>query len=154
MYTIIYEVGTNMPIPLRPLDKVVDKWSTRATSAAPDYNAGVAAPRKDWAAQAVAAKGAWQAGITEAASRDAFGKGVAKAGTAKWQKKAVELGTRRYPEGVNAAKDDYKADFAAFYDALSKIDLPPRGARGDPKNLERVRTIMQTLRQVKTGSSK
>ncbi len=143
-----------MPIPVRPLDKVVEKWSSRATAAAPDYSAGVSAPRKDWAAAATAAKSAWQAGVTDAAGRDAFAKGVAKAGTAKWQKKAVELGTRRYPEGVGVAKDDFKGGFAPYYDALSKIDLPPRGARGDPKNLERVRTIMQTLRSVKTATGK
>ncbi len=143
-----------MPIPLRPLDKVVDKWSARATAAAPDYSAGVSAPLRDWATQATAAKGAWQAGVTEAASRDAYAKGVATAGTAKWQRKATTLGTRRFSEGVAAAKDDYKGGFAQFYDALSKIDLPPRGARGDPKNLERVRTIMQTLRSVKTAATK
>jgi hypothetical protein len=143
-----------MPIPLRPLEKIVEKWSSRATAAASDYAAGVSAPRKDWATQAVAAKAAWQAGVTEAAGRDAYAKGVSRVGTAKWQKKAVELGTRRYPEGVGVAKDDYKTAFAPYYDALSKIDLPARGARGDPKNLERVRTIMQTLRQVKTAAGK
>ncbi len=56
-----------MPIPLRPLEKVVEKWSGRATAAAPDYSAGVAAPKKDWATYATAAKDAWRAGVTDAA---------------------------------------------------------------------------------------
>jgi hypothetical protein len=141
-----------VPIPLRPIDKVVDKWKSRATAAGPDYTFGVQNPLRDWATQAQAAGDSWRAGVTDAAGRDAYRKGVAKAGTPKWQRKAVDLGSRRFPEGVAAGAPDYKSEFAPFYDTLSKIDLPPRGARGDPKNLERVRVIMQTLRAVKTGA--
>jgi hypothetical protein len=143
-----------MPIKLRPLDQTKDKWSRRATAAGPDYQAGLASPKQPWSQAAIAAKGAWQAGVTDAAGRDAYAKGVAKAGDAKWLKKATELGVRRYPEGVSAAVEDYKAGFAPYYEALSKIDLPPRGARGDPKNIERVRVIMQTLRSIKVGTGK
>jgi hypothetical protein len=143
-----------MPIKLRPLDQIVTKWNTRASGAGPDYQAGIAAPRTPWSQAALAAKDAWRAGITDAAGRDAFAKGVAKVGDAKWLRKASELGVQRYPQGVTAAKDDYKNGFAPFYDALSKIDLPPRGARGDPKNIERVRTIVQTLRSIKTSAGK
>jgi hypothetical protein len=151
--SIVYIVRwCGVPIPLRPIDKVVDKWKSRATAAGPDYTFGVQNPLKDWATFAQAAGDSWRAGVTDAAGRDAYRKGVAKAGTPKWQRKAVDLGSRRFPEGVTAGAPDYKAEFAPFYDALSKIDLPPRGARGDPKNLERVRVIMQTLRAVKTGA--
>lgn len=143
-----------MPLRLRPLDQIKDKWSRRASAAGPDYQAGLGAPRQPWSQGAIAAKDAWRAGVTDAAGRDAYAKGVAAAGDAKWLKKATDLGVRRYPEGVSAAVEDYKSGFAPFYDALSKIDLPPRGARGDPKNVERVRVIMQTLRSIKTQSGK
>jgi hypothetical protein len=138
-----------MPIPLRPLDQVKTKWKNRASAAAPDYTAGVTAPLRDWAANATAASGAWKQGVTDAAGRNAFEKGVRRAGTAKWQAKAVSLGARRYPEGVAAAEADYESGFKPFYEALSKIDLPPRGPRGDPRNYERVKTIGDTLRKVK-----
>ena len=143
-----------MPIKLKPLDKIVDKWTTRATGAAADYAAGLTMPKQPWSAAAVAAKDAWRTGVTDAAGRDAYAKGVTKAGDAKWLKKASEIGTRRYPEGVSAAKDDYKNGFAPVYDTLSKIELPARGPRGDPKNIERVRTIVTALRQLKTGAGK
>jgi hypothetical protein len=94
-----------MPIPLKPLDAVIGpKWKNRATAAAPDYAAGVSAPLRDWATNAAAAAPAWKAGVTDAAGRNAFEKGVKRAGTAKWQAKAKELGSRRYPEGVAAAE--------------------------------------------------
>jgi hypothetical protein len=118
---------------MRPLDKIREKWKARATAAAPDYQFGVANPLKDWATQAAAASDAWKAGVTDAAGRDAFRKGVTRAGTAKWQRKALELGVPRYSQGVAVAAPDYEAGWKPFYEALTKIELPPRGPRGDPR---------------------
>ena len=138
-----------MPIKLRPLDKIVAKWRERASTATPEYVYGIQNPKISWSAAATAAKDAWRAGVTDAAGRDAYAKGVAKAGDAKWAKKALEIGQRRYPEGIGVAVEDYKSGWAPYYDALSKIDLPPRGPRGDPRNIERVATIVKTLRSLK-----
>jgi len=143
-----------MPIKLRSIETIRDKWRNRATAAAPDYQFGVSNPLNDWQANALAAKDAWRAGVTDAAGRDAYGKGVAKTPTAFWQKRTLDLGVSRYPDGVSKSVDVYESNFKPYYDALSKIELPPRGARGDPKNLERVRVIVQTLRSVKTGATK
>ena len=134
---------------LRPLDQIVDKWNRRATAAGPDYQAGIQAPRIPWSQGATAASPAWKQAVTDAASKDLFAKGVAKVGDAKWLNKALNLGVRRYPEGVSAAKDDYKGNFAPFYDALGKVALPARAPRGDPRNVERVKTIMTAMRQTK-----
>jgi len=92
--------------------------------------------------------------VTDAAGRDAYSKGVAKKPTAFWQKRALELGVSRYPDGVSKSVDVYESEWKPYYDALSKIELPARGARGDPKNLERVRVIVTTLRSVKTAGAK
>lgn len=143
-----------MPLKLKPLEKIVDKWKTRASGATADYSEGIMSPRTPWSQGAVAAKEAWRAGVTDAAGRDAYAKGVVKAGDAKWLKKASELGARRFSEGVTVATDDYKTGFAAYYDTLTKLELPPRGPRGDPKNVERVRTIMTALRSKKLETSK
>jgi hypothetical protein len=138
-----------MPIPLRPLDQIKTKWKNRASAATPDYTAGVSAPLRDWASNAAAAAPAWKQGVTDAAGRDAFTKGVKRVGTAKWQAKATTLGARRFPEGVAAAEPDYESGFKPYYEALGKIELPPRGPRGDPRNYERVKVIGDTLRKVK-----
>ena len=134
---------------LRPLDQIVDKWNRRASAAGPDYQAGIQAPRTPWSQGALSAKEAWKQAVTDAASKDLFAKGVAKAGDAKWATKALSVGVRRYPEGVAAAKDDYKNNFAPFYDALGKVALPARAPRGDPRNLERVKAIVNAMRQTK-----
>jgi hypothetical protein len=127
----------------------VDKWSRRATAAGPDYQAGIQAPRVPWSQGAIAASPAWKQAVADAASKDLFAKGVAKAGDAKWATKALNLGARRYPEGVSAAAPDYKSNFAPFYDALGKVSLPARAPRGDPRNLERVKAIVTAMRQTK-----
>jgi len=143
-----------MPIKMRPLDKIGEWWRSGATAAGPKYAEGLTMPRQPWSQGAVGAKDAWRQGVTDAAGRDAYAKGVVKAGDAKWLKKASELGARRYPEGVGVALDDYKAGWAPFYDVLSKVELPPRKARGDPANIERVRTIVQALRGKKLELAK
>lgn len=138
-----------MPIALRPLDKVKEKWKARASAASGDYQFGIMNPLKDWASEAAAAAPAWAAGVTDAAGRDAYRKGVTRAGTAKWKRKAGELGVSRYPQGVAVADVDYEAGFKPFYETLAKLELPPRGPRGDPRNIDRVRVIAQALRDVK-----
>jgi len=141
-----------MPIVLRPLDKIVEKWRARASAATSDYTAGIEAPRQDWQKQALAASDTWKAGVTEAAAKNLFAKGVMAKPSDFWKMRALTLGGARYADGVSKSVDVYKSDWAPYYDVLSKLELPPRGARGDPKNVERVRAIMTALRSKKTGT--
>ncbi len=136
-------------VAIRKLEDIVKKWSDVTPGRAPYYEAGVRAPLRDWATNAAAAESAWESGTTAAISEKRFEKGVKKAGTAKWQKKAIELGVARYADGVRKATDDYKAGFAPFRDVLEALTLPARGAKGDPKNLDRVRVIMEALHKKK-----
>ncbi|MEM4846448.1 MAG: hypothetical protein QW794_01655 [Thermosphaera sp.] len=141
-----------MPLVLRPLDKIVEKWRSRASAASGDYAAGVEAPKYDWQKNTLAAADAWKSGITEAAAKNMFSKGVAATPTDFWKSRAITLGTARFADGVSKSVDVYKAKWAPYYDVLTKIELPPRGARGDPKNIERVRAIITALRAKKTGT--
>jgi hypothetical protein len=138
-------------IKTKPIADVATKWAQRASAASPDYQKGIQAPSKDWGSEAKAAEPAYQAGVQDAISRGAFGKGVTKAGSEKWQRKALAVGPARYGPGVSAATADFTADFGPFLDALGRISLPPRGKRGDPANIERVRTIATALHSQKTG---
>jgi len=140
-------------IKTKPIADVAAKWAQRASNAAPDYQKGIQAPSKDWGTEAKAAEPAYQAGVQDAMSRGAFGKGVSKAGTEKWQRKALAVGPSRYGPGVTAATSDFTADFGPYLDALGRIALPARGKRGDPANIERVRTIATALHSQKTGQS-
>jgi hypothetical protein len=142
-----------MAIKLKSMADIAAKWARRASAAGPDYEAGLRAPKEDWATAAKNAEPAYEAGIQDAVSRKAFGKGVTKAGTEKWSRKALAVGPARYGPGVTAATPDYTTEFSPYRDALERISLPVKGRKGDPANIERVRTIATALRSIKTGGA-
>jgi len=131
-------------VAIRPLEEIKKKWTDVTPQRQPYFEAGVRNPMRDWASNALAAEPAWIDGVTQAASEKRFGKGVKKAGTPKWQRKTLAV-VNRFGEGVRLAGDDYAAGFAPFHEEIAKITLPPRGARGDPRNYDRVRTIGDAL---------
>src|SRR5262245_41251170 len=128
-----------MPAPkVKPIGDVASKWGRRASSAGPEYEQGVRNPRGDWAAASTAAKAAWQQGVTAAAGRDAFAKGVTAAGNQRWQDKAISKGPARFADGVSKGEADYSKNVAPYLDAISRTDLPPRGPAGSEANLNRM----------------
>lgn len=137
---------------VKSLDKIQEKFVRRTGQAGPDYDAGVSAPRRDWATATKAAEANFEQGIQAAIGRKSFGKGVTKAGTAKFIRGAKEKGVARYPAGVAAGASDYTAGFQPFHSALSSLTLPPRKARRDPSNLQRVNAVVQAM--IRTAESK
>jgi len=134
-----------MAVEIKPLDRIVEKWSRRASQAGPDYEAGVRNPRRDWAQAAAAADGNYRQAVTAAAGEGRYGRGVQRAGTPKWQRKAVELGTARFGPGVAAAAPEYTSGFGPIREAIAAATLPPRRPRRDPGNLQRVNAIVQAI---------
>jgi hypothetical protein len=130
---------------------VAAKWSARAGAAGGDYAKGVQNTTKDWAADTAQAAPAWAAGVQTAVASGAFAKGVNAAGTAKWKGKSSSVGAARYPQGVAAAQPFYQAGIGPVLQALSAINLPPRGPKGDPGNIQRVTAVTTALRKLKTG---
>jgi hypothetical protein len=116
-----------------------------------DYKEGVMNPRTPWAAGAKAAEDRYKAGVTEAANRGAFGKGVTAAGDQKWQQKALAKGPSRFAEGVAISAPDYQAAVQPYLDTIQATALPPRYAKGDPRNVQRVAVLSAALRKRKTG---
>ncbi len=134
---------------IRPLEFISKKWAKVAAGASDEYNQGVRNPRRSWSAGAKAAKEAYEAGIANAISRGARERGIEKAGDAKWSKRAVELGGRRFSEGVRVAENDFTKGFSEFHGVIKGTTLPPRGPKGAPENIERVRAIAQALHEAK-----
>lgn len=132
-------------VKVKPIDKVVKKWSDRASVAEDDYRFGVENPKQPWSKAAEAAYDTWVKAIQAAIANKSFVGGVRRAGDEKWRKKALEVGARRFAEGVRAATDDYAARMSEVLRVLEGITLPPRGPKGDPANINRVATIAKTL---------
>ena len=135
---------------VKSIADVASKWATVTPQRAPEYEKGVKNPQRNWEVNTKASNDAYKAGIQEAITKDKFSKGVSKAGQAKWTKGAIEKGVARFGPGVQVAEKDFATGFAPYRDAIEKTTLPPRFARRDPRNLDRVKSMVTALIAEKT----
>jgi hypothetical protein len=136
---------------IKSIQAIQEKWGRVTPQRTEDYSLGIKNPKRDWAKAAGDAKESHKAAMVTAATTDSYAKGVAKAGTAKWQEKAIQKGPGRFAEGVVVGAGDYGTGFAPYADVIKATTLTPRYPRGDIRNLDRVKTISQALRKKKTG---
>lgn len=141
-----------MAIQTKSIDQIAKKWSDRAQAAAPDYTQGVTTTTKDWAKLTSDAHSAWQTGITQAISRNAFSRGVTKAGTSKWQDAAKTKGSQRYGPGVASAQPEFQTGFTPYLSVIQSLSLNPRQAKGSPANYDRSRAVGTALHAKKVGA--
>lgn len=137
---------------IKSLSVIRDKWTRVTPGRTEDYKLGIQNPRRDWAQETSAAADNWKAGIDAAATKGLFASGVEKAGTKKWQDKAMKKGPSRFAEGVYIAGPDFEKGFAPYREAIARVDLGPKFPRRDPRNLERVRKVVDALIAEKVGS--
>lgn len=130
---------------IRSLAAIRDKWTRVTPGRTEDYKIGVQNPRRDWADETTAAAAIYKAGVDAAHAKGLFVKGVTKAGTSKWQKKSLQKGPGRFAEGVYVAGPDYEAGFAPYREAIAAVDLGPRFPKRDPRNLDRVKRVVDAL---------
>lgn len=130
---------------IRSIEQIAKKFASVTPGRTEDYRFGVQNPRRDWATATAAAEPAYEGGVTQAIAKKRFGKGVKKAGTPVWQEGAVTKGTARWGPGVTLSMDKYARNFARYRDAIERVTLPPRYPRRDPRNLDRVKAIVNAL---------
>ena len=130
---------------IRPMSQIRDKWTRVTPGRTEDYKLGIQNPRRDWAKQAAAASEIYKAGVDAAHAKGLYAKGIKKAGTGKWQDKALKKGPGRFAEGVYIAGPDYEAGFAPYREAIAKVDLGPRFPKRDPRNIDRVKKVVEAL---------
>jgi hypothetical protein len=134
---------------IKSMDRISSKWTRVSSGAGAEYEEGVRNPRADWATETKKAETTYEQGIQASITRKAFGKGVSKAGTAKWQENAIAKGPGRFSTGVALGEDAYNEGFAPYREVISRTPLPARGPKGDPKNLLRVSILAKALHDEK-----
>lgn len=130
---------------IRPIDQISKKWAEVTPQRSGDYAAGIDNPRRSWAKATQEAEKAYEDGVAKSIARKSFGKGVQKAGDEKWHRKAAVNGVRNWGPGVAEAQGDYATGFAPYRDAIAAVKLSPRYARRDPRNLARVKDVVDAL---------
>ena len=136
---------------VKSLAAIKEKWTRVTPGRIEDYKLGVKNPKRDWATETKEAAGNYKQGVDQAHAKGLFVKGVEQAGTSKWQDRALKKGPGRFAEGVYIAGDDYQKGFAPFHAALERTDIGPRFPKRDPRNLERVRKVVDALIAEKVG---
>lgn len=134
---------------IKKLSAIKEKWTRVTPGRTEDYTLGIQNPKRDWETETVAAKTNWKTGIDSASAKGLFEKGVTAAGTKKWSEKALAKGPGRFAEGVYLAGDDFEAGFKPYRDAIEKVELSPRFPKRDPRNLQRVKDIVDAMIAVK-----
>lgn len=130
---------------IKRMSAIREKWARVTPMRTEDYKLGVQNPKRDWADETEAGKQNWKMGVDQAHAKDLFAKGVRTAGTGKWRDNALKKGPGRFAEGVMIAAPDYEKGFAPFHAAIEAADLGPRFPRRDPRNLNRVKVIVDAL---------
>lgn len=130
---------------IKSLSAIREKWSRVTPMRTQDYKLGIENPKRDWADETEAGAANWKMGIDKAAADKLFEKGVRAAGTGKWRDNALKKGPGRFAEGVMIAAPDYEKGFAPFHQAIERADLGPRFPRRDPRNLQRVKIVVDAL---------
>lgn len=136
---------------VKSIQAVKEKWSRVTPQRTEDYKIGIQSPRRDWATAAAAAKDSYKAGVTEAAGKGMYEKGISAAGTGKWKEKSLAKGPGRFAEGVMVGAADYAKGMGPVLQTIQATTLPPKFPRGDPRNIQRVSVIATALRKLKTG---
>lgn len=134
--------------------RAAEKFVQAASQRQQEYNDGVANPRTPWAQATAAAEANYKAGVAAAANAGRFGRGVARAGDAKYLKGAKEKGGTRFAAGVAQGREAYQQGVEPYLQKIGSTTLPPRYPRRDPRNLARVAAIATALGQLKEQSSK
>lgn len=140
---------------IKSASAIAEKWARVTPQRTADYEQGVKNPKRDWEQATLEAADRQAEGVQRAIEENRFEKGVAKAGTAKWQKGATTKGPQRWSQGVQLGADEYEAGFAPFRDVIENTQLPPRFPAGDPRNIERTKVMAEALhrRRVEGASS-
>jgi len=136
---------------IKSLSAIREKWTRVTPGRTDDYTLGIKNPRRDWADETEAAAGNYKAGVDAAHAKGLFVKGVVKAGSKKWQDKSLVKGPGRFAEGVYIAGPDFEDGFKPYHEAIARVDIGPRFPKRDPRNLDRVRKIVEALIAEKVG---
>jgi len=137
---------------VKSISQIAEKYSSVTPQRAQAYVEGVQTTPKDWAQATAAAEANFEQGIQKAIQNKSFARGVKLAGTQKQKEGVARHGLARFQAGTADAGPAYTAGFQPYHDELSRLTLPARFARRDPRNLERVRAIMIALGRKKVAA--
>lgn len=132
---------------VKPISAAGAKFVRNAGAATQEYAANAKAAGDAYATGAVAAAPTFKAAVSAPNIQGAYASGVQRAGAAKYARGVDQKGSARYGPGVAAAQGDYVAATQPYFDTIASTQLPARGVRGSPGNIQRVAALATALNQ-------
>lgn len=126
---------------IRSAEEIGAKWKEVTPGRVGYYEAGIEDPLEDWETNTKLAGAGFKGAVSAPDMLARFLGGVAKAGTAKWKRKAKAVGPSRFTEGVAVAEEDFISGFAPHQAVIAATEIPERKPRGDPANWKRSEKI-------------
>lgn len=113
----------------RTPEEAKEKWAERIRGSGKYMKSGLEHPREDWATQAKGAKERRDAELRRAIEEDRINKGIEKAGTKKWQTRALDVGVGRWTADAPKSAEEYKRGISDVISAVEEAkeaikDLP------------------------------
>uniref|UniRef100_A0A6H1ZWY7 Uncharacterized protein n=3 Tax=viral metagenome TaxID=1070528 RepID=A0A6H1ZWY7_9ZZZZ len=138
-----------MAIKIRPVTDIAEKFVRVTPGRASEFIAGVEdVPDAEFESKAIAGEANYKVATTAAIAAGRRAKKLVGSGR-RWKSRLQKLGESRYGTGTAEAVEAYAEGFSPYRDTIAGLTLPPKGARGDPKNIERVRVIADALHKKK-----
>ncbi len=142
-----------MAIKIRDAAASAKKFTTNASAAQSTYGAAVANAGPSWAAATKAAADTYAQGVQQAIAQGRFANGVNQRSQDKFQTRASGVGPGRYGTGVTNAGDSWATGTQPYLNVLANLNLPARGVKGSPQNIQRVSAVADALRAKKLSGS-
>jgi len=131
-----------MPKPkIGTTEEIAKKFLEVTPGRSPYYEAGVTAPKADWEQNTIAAGKSYKAAVSVPDIEKRFTGGAKKAGTAKWQRKAKDVGVSRFGPGVLASGPDFIAGYSPYPSVIAAVDMAERQPRGSDANYMRSKQV-------------
>ena len=127
------------------VERTTSKWIGRARVAGPDYAAGIAAPKKPWAASAAGAANSFFSAVSSPEVKSLFVRGIRRAGDERWSRMATEKGVGRFAPGVELSEPYFRSQMTDVITQIEAVVLKPRGPRGSAQNYDLVKQVGDKL---------
>lgn len=134
-----------MAISMPPPHDAAAKWAAVTPTRAQYYTTGVQGAAQKWQSGVDSSNDNWGAGVQQAVADRRYATGVQGKG-ALYSQKAATIGSQRWGQGVSQAAPAYETGVQPIFAALSALNLPPKGPKGSPQNLQRVQAVVDAER--------
>lgn len=142
-----------MLVKFKDLNASAAKLAQNGQNAATAYKTNAAAAGQSWNDNTIASNDSFKQGVQDAIARDAFAKGVAKAGAAKYTGQINAVAGPRFSDGMSKAGPAWQKGFAPIAAAVSGKDIGPRGPRGSVQNKQRAANMSDAFRAAKLATA-